>query len=308
LADGLNLYCYASSNPLRHVDPSGTTAKPLPQGGFIGDFERVTQLWNEAAHRVLSPKFGGVTGEESIKIFEDYIRFVEGVVGDKGSNTQKGTPINIARETYKKVRTHFGKLLAEAGSSVPDMVVHHFTKLSEVPAQALDPGNLILTEGQAGVKSSGHGMLHEMERLLRAGVKNPGLVVLNDAGKVIARAGRIVERTMPVLEVGLAVVQIGSGVRQFAEGERALGAIDVAEGSASLGMTLSTSAAVKAGAIAAGSGAAASIAAGGSVALVAETARAAVRGEPTPIDVADRFYGTHFGDIHGWVTGAYRGQ
>ncbi|HYO59765.1 hypothetical protein [Archangium sp.] len=25
----------------------------------------------------------------------------------------------------------------------------------------------------------------------------------------------------------------------------------------------------------------------------------------TPIDIADTFYGTHFGDIHGWVQGCY---
>jgi hypothetical protein len=42
-----------------------------------------------------------------------------------------------------------------------------------------------------------------------------------------------------------------------------------------------------------------------SVGLAAESTRAAIKGEDTPVDVADKFYGTHFGDIYGWVTGAY---
>jgi RHS repeat-associated protein len=43
----------------------------------------------------------------------------------------------------------------------------------------------------------------------------------------------------------------------------------------------------------------------GSVTLLGFTIKSAVKGEETPIDVADQFYGTHFGDISGWVTGQY---
>jgi RHS repeat-associated protein len=49
----------------------------------------------------------------------------------------------------------------------------------------------------------------------------------------------------------------------------------------------------------------AGVAVAGSAVLVGFTIDAAVKGEPTPIDVADKFYGTHFGDIYGWVTGQY---
>jgi hypothetical protein len=43
-----------------------------------------------------------------------------------------------------------------------------------------------------------------------------------------------------------------------------------------------------------------------SVGLAAETARASIQGRETPIDVADKFYGKHFADIAGWVSGRYR--
>jgi hypothetical protein len=47
------------------------------------------------------------------------------------------------------------------------------------------------------------------------------------------------------------------------------------------------------------------VAAAGSVLLVCFTVKAVVAGEQTPIDVADTFYGTHFGDVAGWVRGRY---
>lgn len=46
----------------------------------------------------------------------------------------------------------------------------------------------------------------------------------------------------------------------------------------------------------------------GSGLLVCLTARAAANGEKTPIDIADEYYGTHFGDVMGWVQGQYPTQ
>ncbi|HEX8701792.1 MAG TPA: hypothetical protein VF815_23390 [Myxococcaceae bacterium] len=50
------------------------------------------------------------------------------------------------------------------------------------------------------------------------------------------------------------------------------------------------------------------VAAVGSGLLVCLTARAAVNGEKTPIDIADEYYGTHFGDVKGWAQGQYPAQ
>lgn len=47
------------------------------------------------------------------------------------------------------------------------------------------------------------------------------------------------------------------------------------------------------------------LAATGSLLLLGMTLHDAVAGRETPIDVADKFYGTHFGDVAGWVTGTY---
>ncbi len=49
----------------------------------------------------------------------------------------------------------------------------------------------------------------------------------------------------------------------------------------------------------------AAVAAAGSVLLLCFTVKAVVDGEQTPIDIADTFYGTHFGDVSGWVQGRY---
>jgi hypothetical protein len=50
------------------------------------------------------------------------------------------------------------------------------------------------------------------------------------------------------------------------------------------------------------------VAAVGSGLLVCLTASAAANGEKTPIDIADEYYGTHFGDVKGWVQGQYPAQ
>ncbi len=50
------------------------------------------------------------------------------------------------------------------------------------------------------------------------------------------------------------------------------------------------------------------VAAVGSGLLVCLTASAAAQGEKTPIDIADKYYGTHVGDVKGWVQGGYPTQ
>ncbi|HYO65418.1 MAG TPA: hypothetical protein VEU33_04995 [Archangium sp.] len=47
------------------------------------------------------------------------------------------------------------------------------------------------------------------------------------------------------------------------------------------------------------------LAAGGSVVLVCLTIKATLDGGPTPLDIADTFYGTHFGALQGWAQDCY---
>lgn len=49
----------------------------------------------------------------------------------------------------------------------------------------------------------------------------------------------------------------------------------------------------------------AAAAAVGSAVLGCLTVKAAMDGAETPLDIADAFYGTHFGDIHGWAQSCY---
>lgn len=49
-------------------------------------------------------------------------------------------------------------------------------------------------------------------------------------------------------------------------------------------------------------------AAAGSVFLLCLTVEAAVDGSQTPVEVADEFYGMHFGDMSGWIQGHYRSK
>ncbi|MEX2307778.1 MAG: SpvB/TcaC N-terminal domain-containing protein [Pirellulales bacterium] len=99
-------------------------------------------------------------------------------------------------------------------------------------------------------------------------------------------------------------LQVGGGVNDIAAGNTGLGAVDIAEGSANLGLTIGVPTAIESGAVVAGGGAAAvgatTLIATASVALAAETTRAAIKGEEVPLDVADRFYGTGFGDMYAW--------
>jgi hypothetical protein len=50
------------------------------------------------------------------------------------------------------------------------------------------------------------------------------------------------------------------------------------------------------------------VAAAGSVLLFCFTVEAVVDGSRTPVEVADEFYGTHVGDVSGWIQGRYRAK
>jgi hypothetical protein len=127
--------------------------------------------------------------------------------------------------------------------------------------------------------------------------------------KVAKVAGKAVEVGGGILGAATGGWQTGTGIDELAHGQAKMGAVDLAEGATNLAMTIGVPALIKSGTIVAGAGAAAvtvtTLAATASVGLAAETARAAIQGKETPIDVADKFYGTHFGDIYGWATGAY---
>src|SRR5262249_42949433 len=97
-----------------------------------------------------------------------------------GANEQKGSAINIARETYKKVRAKFGELVGK--DALKGVQIHHaLEELAENPRAALNAENLIFARGQAKVEGSLHWLLHRINTLAKEGVENPGRQALIEA-------------------------------------------------------------------------------------------------------------------------------
>lgn len=103
-------------------------------------------------------------------------------------------------------------------------------------------------------------------------------------------------------------VQVLGGVNNIAQGNVATGTTDVISGGVSLGLDVAGGVALKTGVATGGTVALVGVAAGGSVALATETVHAAIEGRETPLEVADKFYGTHFSNIIGWIAGDYSGR
>jgi hypothetical protein len=128
----------------------------------------------------------------------------------------------------------------------------------------------------------------------------------------MARAARI---TGSVAEAGgtllsifgsfMSGVQIGQGINEFSEGKAGAGTTDVAAGGANLGVNLALTAAATTGTIGAGAALTLGLVAGGGITVAAASGHAAANNEPTPIDVMDKAYGTHFGNIYLWIRGDY---
>jgi hypothetical protein len=165
-------------NPVNLHDPSGTAGLPTPEpiiksGGsnLIGDFAGWSTRWEQAAEKVLSKKFGTSSLKEGLQKFESHIEILKSTVGP-GSNRQKGTAINVARETYKAVRQEFGVLMKAAGVDVQGVQLHHFFGgVAKLPEKALDATGLGVLTGQAGVKGTEHNLAHAAEDALAPEVK-----------------------------------------------------------------------------------------------------------------------------------------
>jgi RHS repeat-associated protein len=173
MRDGTNLYRYGAGNPISYSDPTGTVPKPDPYllkstgSRIIGDYPGYAALWKDAVNKVLGPKFGGKDFAENLAKFEEHIAEVEKLKG-LGSNRAKGTAINVARKTYSRVRSEFGKLLQKEGVSLKGYQVHHAlgNRIGTTPGKALDASGLAIAKGNASTPGTEHNLWHERDNTL----------------------------------------------------------------------------------------------------------------------------------------------
>jgi RHS repeat-associated protein len=175
LIDGPCAYYYCRCNPITFFDISGTQGSP-PLPGMIGNDPRIGALWERAIVETLGRRLNAQTYRDAVRAFQaEVTQRISAQGGNLGSNRAKGTAIHYARRSYQRVRTAFGRLVAQSGISLKGIQVHHmFDELARAPQEALTTTNLMLVRGNAGTVGFGHNFAHQVGDAYRAGVRNPG--------------------------------------------------------------------------------------------------------------------------------------
>jgi RHS repeat-associated protein len=323
-AGGPNLYAFVGNNPLNAVDPTGRQPDPPPGSntpvtGQPIPIENVTprgfteMQWKVIAEQRYAAQQGIPLGVPEYALTQQPGQ-LQPNVGRVIIGPQNAPMIPahlVPSGSQITMHTHPG------GSQVPSGVdLAHMQTAGQVEHVIVHERGVtyVRMNPQTG---QGHFTVYELngtshttqiEAPPPAG-PNPGVA---ETGGRLAATGRVAGQALRVAGAGLAVlgsaasgVQIGGGINQIAEGHVASGTTDIAAGGAGLGVNLALTAAVGAGTIGAGAAAVVGGIAGGGIMVATGSVHAAINNEPTPIDVMDKAYGTHFGNIYGWVTGAY---
>jgi RHS repeat-associated protein len=179
MADGTNLYHYASGNPIGLIDSNGEQPRPpVPVPGqtpfnFVSESPALSN-WQRAANEVLEPRFRGGSIEENLRRFEQRVQRLP-----QGSGRTRGTQSYYSRSVFNQVRSRFYRLEASNPSFSysqnelrqlrlgraprPGFQIHHMEHIAQRPTQAVRAGNLIFTQaGPSGglTPGSGHHHLH----------------------------------------------------------------------------------------------------------------------------------------------------
>lgn len=308
LMDGPNLYPYARDNPVRYVDPKGTQTTKRSAEGIDPKKQALISV----------PEQEQQTGNSNS--ISDLLASVRGVAG-----SLQGLDIAL-RDLYKEVNA---ARTSAATQTIENLmpVAADASKAGTIARSVSDLRNLLRAATQEQLTPLGKVLskILEKDRSWTQIVKKYGdpfdaslpaeqrIAIANKIAAGSAKSSSAMNalqafgKGLMVLNVSLSAWQVGGGIDKMLQGQIGEGAVDVGEGGTNLSLTIGTYASVKSGVLIAETGTAAgvvtlgaSVAAAGSVALAASTARAAVRGEETPLEVADEYYGTQFSDIYSW--------
>jgi len=278
--DGLSLYQFVSGRPLVLTDPLGLSADkpPTPPSRPSG---LMTRLAASAKHPIAraamwiltktspetKPPAELVPHKAVAKALKETTPLQQ--LDPAGSGPKPSRPLTPPKQLALPERSGNlkirGYLPAAAGEPGP---------VVPIPGSGSPAGSAISELGSAG-----------MARLTG---------IARNAGAILGLLGPL-----------FSGLQIGHGVNQLVAGAKASGATDIATGGAGLGVDIALASAAAAGTVTAFSAAVLGAVAGGGIMAAAGSAHAAIEGEPSPIDVMDKAYDTHFGDMVPWVTGTY---
>ncbi len=317
--DGLNLFAMTRNNPIIFHDPTGmggeetSVVRPLVQAaleqkGLSYAAEVSFDVLDKAGKTLTSGRFDLVfldprTGKPIIpelkgidldaltknqQIYKPMLESTEGaqirITGSKASSLglTKGTTLVVSGENYLVVGMENSQEFRAA--------------LDEVAGGGKIKHTFLDKSGKAHMFKTTEEFKAFLKETGRTEPKPPGGTRVPGAPRGFAT----IEALGLMFGAAVAATQYIKGAEEIAEGKSAEGAITTAEGSATLFMTFAPYA--KGMTAASGTGAGlltfgAFSAAAGGVALLADTARSAVRGEKTPIEVADEYYGSHLSDV-----------
>lgn len=303
LAGGFALFSFGVQNPLRFIDPDGTTPVELDHAGTsaagpttsLPGPNRLGGLLVDALSdphfQLTGGSFGafGATLEMSGQVRRSYSWIASNVAAAAEMDVGRGGALQqLAREASAGRR--FIESVARPETPQPVRLIRDLRNLHAYSDRLGPSYEQLRADGKS-----------DWQILKGSGKTNLGW---NFAGGVARVAGT----GLTLAGVGLSSVQVGTGVTKVIEGDYSTGTVEVAAGAGGLLTSFASVASVAGGASATTVGGAALLATGG-IGLFAETGRAAIRGHATPVELADKFWSSvlpfdiHLSDIHGWVTG-----
>jgi RHS repeat-associated protein len=197
LKGGINLYTYAHVDPIKHSDKNGAQPKEfLP--GLVGDYPHLGPAWQDAAKSYLEHKYNKGNFDANMKAFHAELDALP--EGPKRSALARGVFDSVRSGFYRRVgRLYEQGLKVLGGIDLPKDTIekmktsgtgpaagvqidHAIDELAKKPHNALNPTNLGLRMGHAGVPGGSHNTATIGRRMLATGMQ--GLTAAGKLGRL----------------------------------------------------------------------------------------------------------------------------